>query len=261
MRQKEPFRMEARDGTVLNGYITRPVGNGPHPMVVLPHGGPHNIHNTWHFDRKIQLLANRGYAVLQVNYRGSGGYGVDFETAGFREWGAKMQDDITDATHWAIDKGHADKNRICIYGASYGGYAALMGSVKEPNLYRCAIGFAGVYDLELMLSSADIPRSKSGRAYLSKALGDDREQLRSRSPARHAQAISIPILLIHGKEDWRVDFEHAKRMKAALESNKKSFEWMVLSREGHGVYDEASRREMYERILGFLDKHLHSTAR
>jgi dipeptidyl aminopeptidase/acylaminoacyl peptidase len=259
MRPKEPFQMQARDGTVLNGYLTRPTGEGPYAMVVLPHGGPHGVRDTWYFDWEVQLLASRGYAVLQVNFRGSGGYGVDFETAGFREWGGKMQDDITDATQWAIRNGHAAKNKICIYGASYGGYAALMGAVREPTLYQCAIGFAGVYDLELMLSSADIPRSKSGRAYLSKALGEDRQQLRSRSPIHHAQAISVPVLLIHGKEDWRADFEHAKNMKAALETSKKSFEWMVLSREGHGVYDEASRREMYERILGFLDKHLLGT--
>jgi dipeptidyl aminopeptidase/acylaminoacyl peptidase len=260
MRPMEPFAIKARDGMKLHGYLTRPVGEGPHPMVVLPHGGPHGIRDVWAFDSEVQMLANRGYAVLQVNFRGSGGYGMDFEEAGYRKWGASMQDDVTDATQWAIDNKHADKRRICIYGASYGGYTALMGAVREPALYRCAVGFAGVYDLELMLSSADIPRSKSGRAYLGLALGDDRPDLRSRSPAHNADKISIPVLLIHGKEDWRADFEQAKRMKAALESNKKSYEWMVLSKEGHGVYDEDSRREMYERVLGFLAKHIGSSS-
>ena len=260
MRAKTPFSLRARDGLQLHGYLTLPVGSGPHPMVVLPHGGPHGVRDTWDFDWEVQMLANRGYAVLQVNYRGSGGYGMDFEEQGFRQWGAKMQDDITDATRWAIEQKYADANRMCIFGASYGGYAALMGAVREPELYRCAIGFAGVYDLELMLSSADIPRSKSGRAYLNVALGNDREQLRARSPTHNADKISIPVLLIHGKEDWRAAYEQATRMKAALDKHQKPYEWMSLSREGHGVYDEESRKEMYDRILGFLDKHLSNNA-
>jgi len=225
---------------------------------VLPHGGPHGVRDKWSYDWEVQLLANRGYAVLQVNYRGSGGYGLDFESSGYHEWGARMQDDITDATRWAIDNKLAEPDRICIFGASYGGYAALMGAVREPKLYRCAIGYAGVYDLELMLSSGDIPRSRLGRAYLSSALGDDVTQLRSRSPAFNAAQIQVPVLLIHGKEDWRADFKQAKQMKAALEANHKQFEWMALSREGHGVYDEETRREVYERILKFLDRYLQA---
>jgi len=259
MRGKEPFVFKARDGVELHGYLTRPGNSGPYPMVVLPHGGPHGVRDKWNYDWEVQLLANRGYAVLQLNFRGSGGYGQDFESSGYHEWGARMQDDITDATHWAIDNKLAQPERIGIFGASYGGYAALMGAVREPRLYRCAIGYAGVYDLELMLSSGDVPRSRIGRAYLDKALGNDATQLRARSPAAHAADIQIPVLLIHGKEDWRADFKQAKTMKAALEANHKDFEWMALSREGHGVYDEETRREVYERILKFLDRHLKST--
>jgi dipeptidyl aminopeptidase/acylaminoacyl peptidase len=256
MRPKTPFTMKARDGLELHGYVTRPAGEGPFPLVVLPHGGPHGIRDIWGFDWEVQLLANRGFAVLQVNYRGSGGYGMDFGVAGYREWGARMQDDITDATRWAIEEKIAAPDRICIFGASYGGFAALMGAVREPKLYRCAIGYAGIYDLELMLTSADIPRSRSGRAYLDKALGGDPAELRSRSPVHNAQRIESPVLLIHGKEDWRADFAQAKRMKEALESNHKPFEWMALSREGHGVYDEETRREVYERVLRFLERNL-----
>jgi dipeptidyl aminopeptidase/acylaminoacyl peptidase len=186
---------------------------------------------------------------------------MDFESSGYREWGAKMQDDLTDATRWAIDNKTADPDRICIFGSSYGGYAALMGAVREPKLYRCAIGYAGVYDLELLLSSGDVPRSRLGRAYLNVALGDDVAQLRARSPAFNAAQIQIPTLLIHGKEDSRADFKQAKKMKAALEANRKDFEWMALSREGHGAYDEETRREVYERILQFLDRHLQANAR
>jgi dipeptidyl aminopeptidase/acylaminoacyl peptidase len=258
MHGKEPFAFKARDGLELHGYVTRPAGAGPYPMVVLPHGGPHGVRDRWAYDWEVQLLANRGYAVLQVNYRGSGGFGRDFEASGYHEWGGRMQDDITDATHWAIENKLAAADRICIFGASYGGYAALMGAVREPDLYHCAIGYAGVYDLESMLSSGDVPRSRLGRAYLSTALGDDLEQLHSRSPTFNAARIRIPVLLIHGKEDSRADFKQAKKMKAALEADHRKFEWMALSREGHGVYDEETRREVYERILEFLGRHLQA---
>jgi dipeptidyl aminopeptidase/acylaminoacyl peptidase len=260
MHGKEPFVMQARDGLELHGYLTRPGNAGPYPMVVLPHGGPHAVRDDWNYDWEVQLLANRGYAVLQLNFRGSGGFGTTFESSGYREWGAKMQDDITDATRWAIDKKFALPDRICIFGASYGGYAALMGAVREPGLYRCAIGYAGVYDLELMLSSGDVRRSRSGRAYLDKALGSDAADLHSRSPVFNVEKIRIPVLLIHGKEDWRADFKQAKEMKAALDANHKEYEWMALSREGHGVYDEETRREVYERILEFLDRNLQAAA-
>ncbi len=256
MRAMEPIEVSARDGLKLHGYLTRPAGDGPHPLVVLPHGGPHGVRDKWGFDWEVQLLANRGYAVLQVNFRGSGGYGMDFEAAGYKQWGAQMQDDLTDATQWAIERGITSADRICIYGASYGGYAALMGAIREPKLYQCAIGYVGVYDLELMYESGDIPGSRSGVAYLKRVLGEDQADLRARSPVYLADKIEVPILLVHGKEDWRVDYKQAKRMRSALEAKKKPFEWMALSREGHGVYDEENRREVYERILQFLDKHL-----
>jgi dipeptidyl aminopeptidase/acylaminoacyl peptidase len=167
-----------------------------------------------------------------------------------------MQDDLTDATRWAIEQKIATADRICIYGSSYGGFAALMGAAREPDLYRCAIGYAGVYDLELMFKSADVPDSRSGLAYLRKVIGDDPADLRARSPTHNAERIKSPVMLIHGKADWRADFEQAERMKAALEKHGKQLEWIEIKREGHGVYDEETRREVYERILGFLDKHL-----
>lgn len=256
MRPMEPITLKARDGLELHGYVTRPAGDGPHPMVVLPHGGPHGVHDSWGYDWEVQLLASRGYAVLQVNYRGSGGYGMDFQSAGYGEWGAKMQDDITDATRWAIEQKIAPADRICIYGISYGGFAALSGVTREPDLYRCAIGYAGVYDLPLMWESGDIPDSRSGRAYLELVLGKDVAKLRAQSPVYNVQNIKAPVLLIHGKVDGRADYEHAKRMRAALEQNHKKVEWLALGGEGHGVYDEDSRREVYERILQFLDANL-----
>jgi dipeptidyl aminopeptidase/acylaminoacyl peptidase len=259
MRPKEPIALRARDGLELRGYVTRPAGDGPHPLVVMPHGGPHGIRDVWEFDPEVQLLANRGYAVLQVNFRGSGGYGMDFELAGFGEWGAKMQDDVTDATRWAIEQKIAPADRICIYGGSYGGFAALMGAAREPDLYRCAIGYAGVYDLELMWESGDIPNSRFGRAYLHRVLGTDVAKLRAQSPTHNAQNIKVPVLLIHGKADSRADYEQAQRMKSALEKNSRKVEWLALGREGHGAYDEDTRREVYERILQFLDANLRTS--
>ncbi len=256
MRPKEPFAMKARDGLELRGYLTRAEGVGPHPLIVHPHGGPHGPRDYWDYDWEVQLLASRGYSVLQLNFRGSGGYGMDFEAKGYKQWGATMQDDLTDATLWAIEQKIAPADRICIFGASYGGYASLAGVVREPRLYRCAIGYAGVYDLELMRTTGDVPRTRYGQDFLKLALGEDVESMRARSPARHAEQIQVPVLLIHGKADWRAAFEQAQAMKAALDKNKKYYEWMALSREGHGVYNEASRREVYERILAFLDKYL-----
>jgi dipeptidyl aminopeptidase/acylaminoacyl peptidase len=256
MRPMQPIDLVARDGLKLHGYLTQPADECPHPLVVLPHGGPHGVRDVWGFDWEVQLLASRGYAVLQINFRGSDGYGMDFEAAGYRQWGASMQDDLTDATRWAIEQGVTTAERICIYGASYGGYAAMMGAAREPRLYRCAIGYVGVYDLQLMYESGDIPDSRSGIAYLNRVLGDDQADLRARSPVHLASQIEVPVLLIHGKEDWRADYKQAKRMKAALDAQDKSVDWMALSREGHGVYDEETRREVYERILTFLDRHL-----
>jgi dienelactone hydrolase len=256
MRSKEPIALSARDGLPLRGYITRPAGEGPHPLVVIPHGGPHQVRDDWAFDPEVQLLASRGYAVLQVNFRGSSGYGMDFEAAGYREWGGRIQDDIADATRWTVEKGIAEEGRICIFGSSFGGYSALMSAMREPRLYQCVVAFAGVYDLELMFSSGDIPRSRLGLTYLEEVLGRNISLLRENSPVSHAERLEAPVLLIHGRDDWRADVSHARSMKAALENAQKPHEWVELRREGHGIYDEDLRKETYERILAFLGQHL-----
>ena len=191
--------MKARDGLQLHGYVTRPAGDGPHAMVVMPHGGPYGVRDSWEFEPEVQLLANRGYAVLQINFRGSGGYSMDFQRAGYREWGGKMQDDLTDATRWAIEQKIAPADRICIYGASYGGYAALMGAVARARSvslrHRLRRRLRPGADLE----SGDIPDSSWGRAYLQRTLGNDVANLRAHSPVYNAQSIKAPVLLIHGK--------------------------------------------------------------
>jgi dipeptidyl aminopeptidase/acylaminoacyl peptidase len=257
MRHKESIALAARDGRTLHGYLTRPRdAPGPYPLVVLPHGGPHYVRDTWDYDWEAQLLAAYGYAVLQVNFRGSGGYGEDFMRAGFREWGGKIQDDITDATLWAIQQNIAAKDNICIYGASFGGYAALMGAVREPSLYQCAASYAGITDLELMYKRGDTHQSAIGRYYLQDVIGADQQELHARSPDYNAEKIQIPILLIHGKADWRVDYEHATRMRDALEAAHKDVQFVSLNFEGHGAYDEENRVAVYTALLDFLAQHL-----
>ena len=254
----EPIEFTARDGMKIRGFLTMPNGSRTKqlPMIVVVHGGPHGVYDRFEFDYETQLLASRGYVVLQVNYRGSGGRGHAFESAGYRKWGHEMQDDVTDGVKWAIGDGVADPKRICIYGASYGAYAALTGAFREPGLFRCAVGMAGVYDLSLMLTKGDIQTSASGKNYLDLALGTDKEELKRRSPVYNAGNIRIPVLLLHGKVDDRAPFEHAKRMRDALKDAGNPPEWSTEWGEGHGFFDEANRAAAYGRMLEFFAKNL-----
>lgn len=256
MAEQRPVSLKARDGQMLHGYLFLPSGRDPKnlPLVVNPHGGPHGVRDVWAFDEEAQLLTSRGYAVLKLNFRGSSGYGRTFETAGYRQWGGTMQDDIADAVRWTIEQGYADSARVCTYGASYGGYAALMNAARYPDLYRCAIGFAGVYDLPLMYQDGDIRNSMYGRAYLDEVLG--RSQLSAASPVNLADKITVPVMLIHGGEDFRVPQEHADRMRKALREAGNDPEWLIERREGHGFYNMDNRVKMYTQLLTFFDKHI-----
>jgi dipeptidyl aminopeptidase/acylaminoacyl peptidase len=259
MRPMEPYKLKVRDGTEMYAYLTRPDdSDGPFPMIVLPHGGPHGVRDYWSFNPEVQMLASRGYAVLQVNYRGSGGYGRNFLYTGYGKWGTIMQDDLTDATHWAINSGIADKERVCIYGGSYGGYAAMMGVVREPDLYQCAIAYVGVYDLELMFKKGDIPTRESGITFLKQAVGEDKEDLRARSPLHNLEKLKAPVFIVHGGMDHRVDVEHAYRLRDRMDELGKPYEWLLKPKEGHGFYRPENRLELYERMLTFLDKYIGS---
>jgi dipeptidyl aminopeptidase/acylaminoacyl peptidase len=255
MAAREPIKLTARDGLVLHGYYTRPKGStGRVPLIVLPHGGPFAVRDDWTFDEEAQLLAAAGYGVLQVNFRGSPGYGWDFQVAGAQEWGGKMQDDLTDATRWAVEQGLADGSRMCIYGASYGGYAALMGAAKEPDLYKCAVGYVGVYDLPQRLTDdgMDTRRNESWSAdWMGKA-----DALAGKSPNRLADRIKIPVFLAAGGEDMIVKVAHTKMMEAALKKAGVPVETLYFDREGHGFYQQAHKVEYYTLLLGFLNRHL-----
>ncbi|MGK0374635.1 MAG: dipeptidyl aminopeptidase/acylaminoacyl peptidase [Arenicella sp.] len=254
----KPISLNARDGQELHGYLTTPKQDNKNnnALVVLPHGGPHGVRDYPYYDAEVQLLANRGYSVLQINFRGSDGYGKTFEEAGHKNWGKVMVDDVIDATRWAIDTGVSDKDRVCIYGASYGGYSALMSAVKAPELYKCAIGYVGVYDLEAMKVKGDIPMGFRGRNYLDQVLGSDSEDLKAQSPLTHAAKIQAKVMLIHGDEDNRVPSFHSKKMRAALKKTNNPAEWLYLADAGHGAFSVENRTKVYQRLLKFLDENI-----
>jgi len=252
----ETFNLTASDGVRLQGYLTFPrTGRSNLPLVVLPHGGPQS-RDYWRFDRERQILGHAGYLVMSVNFRGSSGYGRQFETASYQDWGRRVQKDIADATRWVIAKDFADRTRVCIYGASFGAYSAMMGVILEPSLYRCAAGFAGVYDLELMFSAGDIPRTSAGRAYLDKALGEDPEILQAFSPARNADRIKVPVFIAHGGEDQRAPIEQAENFVAAMARNKVDVTTKYDSKGGHGYYSASANKTMYSALLKFFDEHI-----
>jgi dipeptidyl aminopeptidase/acylaminoacyl peptidase len=252
-----PIRFKARDGLEIHGYLTAPVGGEAKqaPMVILIHGGPYGIFDAWGFDKDAQILAAHGYAVLQVNYRGSGNRGLAFMEAGRRQWGKAMQDDITDATRWAIAEGIADPERICLYGGSYGGYASLMGAAKEPDLYACAAGYVGAYDLELKYSVGDIRQSGSGETYLREWIGE-KGTLASVSPNRLADRIKVPVFLAAGGEDKRTPIEHTEAMEKALRKAGKQVEAVYYPTEGHGFYKPENELEFYGKLLNFLHRNI-----
>lgn len=263
MSTMEPVALKARDGLELHGFLTRPQGKEEAknlPLVVIPHGGPYGIFDVWGYDPEVQLLASRGYAVLQINFRGSGGYGDAFQRAGYLQWGAKMQDDVTDATHWAIKEGIADAKRICIYGASYGGYSAVWGALKEPDLYKCAVGYAGIYDLRAWVRSSDVNDYQYGRNYLQMVLGNDEAVLWDRSPMAHLDALKANLMLVAGGADVRVPSTQAENLHNELSKRKIEHEWLYQRTEAHGFYDEAHTAELYEKLLSFFDKQIGASS-
>ena len=257
MASKQPVTLTGRDGLKLQCYLSYPPGqaNARHlPMVVFVHGGPYGKRDDWSYDEYVQAMATRGYAVLQVNYRGSGGYGYDFLKAGYHEWGGKMQDDLTDGTRWAIAQGIADPNRICIYGGSYGGYAALEGAVKEPGLYKCAIGYVGVYDLRKMVGREDVLSSES--QYWKRTVGTDETTLAQHSPIYELNNLKAKVMLIVGGKDETVLPEQGEDLHKALLVRHIPHEWLYQRDELHGFYTEEHINEVLTKVGAFLDANI-----
>lgn len=244
------------DDTTIHGYLTKGNGDTAKPLVVLVHGGPHGVRDYWGFDPEVQVLAQAGYAVLQINYRGSTGYGSAHEVAGHLEWGNAIQRDIIAGAEWAIKAGHTQAGNLCIMGTSFGGYSALQSATLAPDLFKCAIAVSGVYDLTIMKSDGDIPRFAYGVAYLEQVLGSNEAVLKQYSPVYQANKIKSSVLLAHGKRDKRAPLEHALRMRKALDSAGVSYQWLQFDDETHGFYAPVNRELYYRSVLAFLEKNL-----
>ncbi len=260
LARMRPVSYQARDGLTIHGYLTLPHGvvdPKKLPVVINPHGGPWH-RDIWGFDPTAQWLANRGYAVLQPNFRGSTGYGKNFLNAADKEWGGKMQDDITDGTLWLISTGIADPKRICIMGGSYGGYATLMGLIRRPDLYACGIDIVGVANLETWFKNIP-PYWKPFESVLRKRVGDpasESEFLRSRSPVFLADQIRAPLLIAQGKNDPRVPRDESIQIRDALKKNGQPVEYIEYEDEGHGFQRPENRLHFYGLAEKFLAKHL-----
>ncbi len=254
---RTPIRFKNREGIELAGYLTLPVGIAPKnlPMVLIPHGGPIGPSDSWTFEPDAAFLASRGYAVLQVNYRGSGGRGMNFERSGYRQFGTGIQYDLIDGVHWAISKGYANKDRICVYGGSFGGYSSLMQPILAPKLYKCAIDYAGVSDYMIEFNRSDTRRFRSGRLYFKEAVGNAAEA-RAISPINMLNHFNVPVLIAHGGEDQRVPIQNAEELRSKLKAMHKPFQWLVYPKEGHGFYTEAHRQALYEKMQAFLGTYL-----
>lgn len=258
MAEQRPISFKARDGLQLHGYLTLPPnrGDGKLPLVLLPHGGPHGVADEWFFDTDAQFLASRGYAVLQVNFRGSGGRGPAFEAAGYRQWGGHMIDDLVDGVRWIVAQGTVDEKRICSFGASFGAYAAMMTAIRAPELVKCAVGYAGVYDLPMIYDEPDARLGGKAYRYYLRALGKDMAELSSYSPTRLADKLAAPVLLVHGSADEVTPPAQAQAMREALTKAGRPPEWFYVSGEGHGFYAEKNRQAFYEKLEAFLAKHI-----
>ena len=258
LAEMKPITYKARDGLTIHGYLTLPHGDGKNlPLVVNPHGGPW-ARNSWGYDPEVQFLANRGYGVLQINFRGSTGYGRAFWEASFKQWGKTMQDDVTDGVKYAIAQGIADPKRMCIYGGSYGGYCALAGLAFTPELYACGVDYVGVSNLFTFLKTVP-PYWKPMLDMFYEMVGNpetDKALLAEASPVLHADNIRVPLLIAQGAQDPRVNVDESDQMVAALKKHSVPVEYLVKENEGHGFHNEENRFEFYEVMERFLKKYL-----
>jgi dipeptidyl aminopeptidase/acylaminoacyl peptidase len=262
--ERRPFWFKATSGTELGGFITLPPGRSEKnlPTILLPHGGPIGIEHQWTIsswdDAEAQFLASRGYAVVQVNYRGSGGRGKNFEDSGKLQMGTGMLQDQLDGLNWAVAQGYADKSRLCVYGASYGGYSAFEQPVYAPQgTFKCSVAIAGVSDIRIQAERSDTRRSKAGRNFLREAWGmDDPAYIKANSAIDQVDKFNVPVLIIHGEDDARVPIQNAREMRDALQKAAKPVDYMTRPKEGHGFFKEDNNTERYKITEAFLEKYL-----
>ena len=257
---RKPVQYAARDGLLIHGYLTLPPGSAGKklPFIMHPHGGPFGVRDSWGFDTDAQFLASRGYAVLQPNYRGSGGYGRAFIDKGRHQWGRAMQDDLTDGVKWAIAEGIADPARVAIYGASYGGYASLIGVMLTPELYACAVNYVGASDLEITFKQRgeDAWRAGDEFSYQKEWVGPTKAYRDETSPLHFVDRIRVPTLHAYGVEDPRVKFDHWSRLEPLLKKYGKDYQVIVEGRQGHGFRNEAASISFQVALEQFLERNL-----
>jgi len=259
LAEMKPIEYKSRDGLTIHGYLTLPKGKEAKnlPVVINPHGGPW-YRDQWFFNSEVQFLANRGYAVLQMNFRGSTGYGRKFWECSFKQWGLKMQDDISDGVKWLIDQGIADPKKIAIYGGSYGGYATLAGITFSPDLYACAVDYVGVSNLFTFMKTIP-PYWKPMLDMFHEMVGDPQKDsilLRTASPVFHVDKIKAPLFIAQGANDPRVNKAESDQMVKALKKRGIDVEYMVKNNEGHGFHNEENRFDFYTAMEKFLAKHI-----
>jgi dipeptidyl aminopeptidase/acylaminoacyl peptidase len=256
LRPVQPIAFKARDGLELHGYLTLPAGaEGKRvPLIIHPHGGPFSIRDSWRYDPEVQFLASRGYAVLQVNYRGSGGYGRAFLDKGRYQWGRAMQDDLTDAVHWAVAQGIADPARVAIYGASYGGYAALAGVTLTPDLYCCAVNYVGPADLTIVFKPDSAYHNEFD--YQQAWVAPDRAYAEATSPLLLVDRIQVPTLHAYGDNDPRVKIKHWRRLEPELKKYHKTYFSQEEANQGHGFRNFDASEGFYGAMEKFFAEYL-----
>lgn len=257
MQSRTLVSFNARDGQKIYAYLTLPAQTGkPHPLIVDVHGGPFGVQDDWHFDSTAQMWANNGFAVLQINFRGSGGYGKDFEKSAYLKRSTLIQQDIIDGTKWALSREDISDHQVCITGGSFGGYAALMSPLIEPDLYRCAIPMYGAYDLLHQMRHADYMDGSSVSKGAMEKYGDNEAHWRKESPLTYIDKLKTPLMIVTGGRDKRVPPENAKHLKQALDERNISYEWLYKPKEGHGFINKDNKIELYQKSLGFARKHM-----
>lgn len=254
MAQTTSIQFRNRTGQLLHAYLTLPPASTSPPLVVLPHGGPWGVRDRWLFDAERQWLASKGFAVLQVNYRGSSGYGQAFQDHVFGQWPGVV-DDILDATHHLISTGQVDADRICSYGSSFGAYAAVMAAVREPSLFKCVAGQAGPYSAEITLSQSDIARTETGKRYLLRSMGGSEKERGAVDAIKYADRLSMPVFLAAGETDPRTPPDNTGVLAKALASAGNPPTVLLIPGQGHGFYGQENHR-YHEALLAFLTKHL-----
>ncbi|MBC2651370.1 alpha/beta hydrolase family protein [Novosphingobium aerophilum] len=249
----------ARDGTVIPAYLTLPPGRPAKglPLIILPHGGPYFVRDHGDYDSDVQFLANRGYVVLQPQFRGSESYGKSFEEAGHAQWGRAMQDDLDDGMDWLVKRGIVDAKRTCLVGSSYGGYAALWGATRNPERYRCAVSFAGISDMprSLKYQMNSMGDKQEREEWRQQVQGDPTVDLRAFSPLFSIDRLKVPVMLLHGTDDQTVQPKQSRLYADALKAAGKSYEYYEIANEGHGFSSQESAQLWYDKLDAFLAAH------